>query len=278
MYNPKKKWEALNDFVNESFDRSLFNGQILLLCPPLSSSVAMALPTYRLIIQGWHTVYSFITFSGWMKRLRSWWSRFRDNLFQILQPWGYFYPVNLSAAFGERRATASLRTDRGPWWEPGGTQRYHDVHKCLCECVWMMRARPECQAGGISTPACDPLGFRYWWTNQWAHWGCRSGARVSKQHSVCVAVCVRLYLIAYVFMCTIWANAWSSLRRSDVHGFSTISKAICILVGEGIQNPRNPPVNRSHTRTDGFPNERGCVRDSPDRISCHLAGGLTYQQ
>ena len=32
---------------------------------------------------------------------------------------------------------------------------------CVCVCVWMMGTIPVHQAGGISTPACDPLGFHY---------------------------------------------------------------------------------------------------------------------
>lgn len=177
-------------------------------------------------------------------------------------------------SFTNNCCTTSLLTDRPPGSEPGGTQRYDDVRKCLCECecMWMMRARPVHQAGGISTPACDPLGFRYWWTNQWAHWGCRL---VLEFQNNIQYVLLRVCSTACVFMRTIRANAWTSLHGSNVRGFSTISAAIRIFVSECIQNARNPSANPSHTQTDGFPNKRGCVSVSPDHILCHPAGGLT---
>lgn len=96
-------------------------------------------------------------------------------------------------------ATDSPLTDNASTVRPGGAERY-DV------CMWMMRVRPVDQAGGISTPACDPLRFHHRWTTLWAHWGCR---RVLKFQNNPVCVCVSVHMRLWEWY---RAKFWSSLE------------------------------------------------------------------
>lgn len=141
-----------------------------------------------------------------------------------------FYPANLYAAWQSSMSTA---------WKGNRDMK-----------------RPVRQAGGISTPAYDPLGFPYWRTNQRAHWGC--SLLLEFQNNIqyaLVCVCVWLPMCLCVRL--------GPMRGSDVHGFSAIRAAISIVVSERIWNPRNHSANPSHIQTDGVPNERGCVSVSP---------------
>lgn len=135
-------------------------------------------------------------------------------------------------------AADSPLTDKASTVRSGGAERY-DV------CMWMMRVRPVDQAGGISTPACDPLRFHYRWTTLWAHWGCRR-VLMFQNNPVCVCVSVHMRLWEWYR-----AKFWSSLEPDWILClmYTALKLLEKLLASSSVSLPKSfgiPPANPSH--------------------------------
>lgn len=82
--------------------------------------------------------------------------------------------------------------------------------------------------------------------------GMSTGARVSKQHSICVGVCVCAFNLHVCLCAHLGLMRWVNYTDLMCTAFQLLRQ---LLASEHIRNLKNPFPCPSHIQTDGFPNE-----------------------